>query len=452
MPTVLIVDDEETHSRALARFLGRRGYATTVATSAAEGRNALAVSRPDVVLLDQRLGDDDGVTVLREAHGSDPDLPVIMMTAYGSVDTAVAAMKAGARDYIQKPIDLEQLALVIERALAEARAQACLDRMQRPALGTANGPAVLGTSAAMQPVHGLLARMARLEHLPAGEHPTVLLLGETGTGKSLVARALHQTSPLARAPFLVFDCTVVPRDLMEAELFGFERGAFTDAKAAKPGLVEVAAGGTLFLDEIGELGPAAQAKLLRVLEERVVRRLGALADVTVDVRIVAATNRNLVDEVAAGRLRQDLFYRLNVMTLTLPPLRERTDDIELLAEHYLQVYARKYGHALKTLTPDALAVLQAGRWVGNVRELAHTLERAVLMVDGDVIAAHHLGIDVGGSLPGEEEPATVALDEAERRLIRRVLEESGGNVSLAARRLGVSRELLRYRKRKHGIG
>jgi DNA-binding NtrC family response regulator len=448
MASILIVDDEETHARALARFLDRRRYGTTVAVSATQARAALAKSRPDLVLLDQRLGEEDGLVLLRESQAADPELPVIVMTAYGSVETAVAAMKAGARDYIQKPIDLEQLALIVERALAEARTRACLDRLQRAPLHHATATPILGTSPAMQPVREFLERMSRLDGLRAGEYPTVLLLGETGTGKTLVARALHQTSALARGPFLVFDCTVVPRDLMEAELFGYERGAFTDAKAAKPGLLEVTTGGTLFLDEIGELGLGAQAKLLRVIEEKVLRRLGALGDVPVDVRIVAATNRDLAEEVAAGRFRHDLFYRLNVLTLTLPPLRARGDDVTLLARHYLEVYARKYGCAAKTLAPDAVAVLLADRWVGNVRELAHTIERATLMTDGDVVEACHLGVETRSA---GEEPAGTRLDEAERHLIRRVLEESDGNVSQAARRLGVSRELLRYRMRKHGL-
>ena len=447
MASILIVDDEETHARAIARFLDRRRYGTTVAVSATQARAALAKSRPDLVLLDQRLGDEDGVALLREAHVTDPDLPFVVMTAYGSVETAVAAMKAGARDYVQKPIDLEQLALVVERALAEARTQACLDRLQRTPLLPANATTVLGTSPAMQPVREFIDRMSRLNGLSAGEYPTVLLLGETGTGKSLIAHALHQSSAIARGPFLIFDCTVIPRDLMEAELFGFERGAFTDAKAAKPGLLEVAAGGTLLLDEIGELGPSAQAKLLRVIEDKVVRRLGALGDATVDVRIIAATNRDLGQEVAAGRFRQDLFYRLNVLALTLPPLRVRGDDIVLLARHYVDLYARKYGRRAKTLAPDAVAALLAERWIGNVRELAHAIERAMLMTDADVVEAAHLAVEARTA----EEPAATRLDEVERNLIRRVLEECGGNVSQAARRLGVSRELLRYRMRKHGL-
>ena len=235
---------------------------------------------------------------------------------------------------------------------------------------------------------------------------------------------------------------------MEAELFGYERGAFTDAKSAKPGLLEVAAGGTVLLDEISELGIAAQGKLLRVLEDKAVRRLGALGDLTVDVRIVAATNRDLAEEAAAGRFRQDLFYRLNVLALTLPPLRAREDDVVLLARHFLETYARKYGRPPKELTPDAVAALRAERWVGNVRELAHVIERAMLMVDGDVIDARHLAVEARAA---PEEPAATRLDEAERHLIQRALVECGGNVSQAARRLGVSRELLRYRMRKHGL-
>jgi DNA-binding NtrC family response regulator len=449
VPSILIVDDEETHGRALARFLDRRQYGAAVAINGAQARAAIAKSRPDLVLLDQRLGDEDGVELLREAHALDPDLPIIIMTAYGSVDTAVAAMKAGARDYIQKPIDLEQLALVVARALTESRTQACLERLQGGSVDPTAGATVLGASAAMQPVKDFLERMSALNGLPAGEYPTVLLLGETGTGKSLVARALHQTSPLARGPFLVFDCAVVPRELIEAELFGYERGAFTDARVAKPGLIEVAAGGTLLLDEVAELGLAAQAKLLRAIDDKTVRRLGALADLPVDVRIIAATNRDLPQEVAAGRFRPDLLYRLNVLTLTLPPLRTRGDDVVLLANHYLAVYARKYGRPRKTLTDDAVAALTAQRWIGNVRELAHVIERAILMFDGDAIEARHLAIET--AVAGNEEPATTRLDDVERQLIRRVLQECGGNVSQAARRLGVSRELLRYRMRKHGL-
>jgi len=454
MASVLIVDDEETHARAIGRFLGRRGYAPVVATSAGEARAAVARARPDLVLLDLRLGDEDGIAILRELHASDPGLPVVLMTAYGSVDTAVAAMKAGARDYVQKPIDLEELALILERALEESRAQACLQHIQAgPASGQGDGGRLLGASAAMRPVHDFVARLASFGSLRAGDYPTALLLGETGTGKSLLARALHRASPLARRPFVVLDCTALPRDLVEAELFGFERGAFTDARAAKPGLVEVAAGGTIFLDEIGELGPDAQAKLLRVIEDKTVRRLGGLHDVAVDVRIIAATNRDPAAEVAAGRLRKDLYYRLDVLSVTLPPLRERGEDVLLLARHFLETCARKYGRAPKTLAPEAVASLLAERWVGNVRELMHVIERATLLVDGAVVEARHLGVPglVGPSEAAAEAAGAPGLEAAERQLIQQALADAHGNVSGAARRLGVSRELLRYRARKHGL-
>jgi two-component system, NtrC family, response regulator AtoC len=452
MASILIVDDEETLARAIGRFLGRRGFSSTVATSAGDARSAVARARPDLVLLDLRLGEEDGVAMLRELHAADPDLPVIIMTAYGSVDSAVAAMKAGARDYIQKPVDLEELAIIIERALGEARVQACLEHIQGGLGSGRGGGTLLGESPAMRPVHDLLERMAGLGALRAGDYPSVLLLGETGTGKSLLARVLHRSSPLARRPFMVLDCTALPRELIEAELFGFERGAFTDARSAKPGLLEVAAGGTVLLDEIGELGSEAQAKLLRVIEEKTVRRLGGLHDVEVDVRIIAATNRDPAQEVAAGRLRKDLFYRLNVLTLTLPPLRERGEDTLLLARHFLDVSARKYARPPKSLAPSAAACLLRDRWVGNVRELAHVIERAMLMVDADVIEARDLRQPTTVDGPdAERDTEAPGLEAVERQLIRQALEESHGNVSGAARRLGVSRELLRYRARKHGL-
>jgi len=455
MASVLIVDDEETHARAIGRFLGRRGYSPEVATNAGDARAALGRARPDLVLLDLRLGEVDGVSILRDVHATDPSLPVIIMTAYGSVDSAVAAMKAGARDYVQKPIDLEELALIIERALEESRARACLEHIQHGPGAVASDVAVLGSSPAMRPVHDFVARMASLANLRAGEYPSILLLGETGTGKSLLARALHRSSALARRPFMILDCTALPRELIEAELFGFERGAFTDARAAKQGLVEVAAGGTIFLDEIAELGADAQAKLLRVIEDKTVRRLGGLQEVAVDVRVIAATNRDPVAEVAAGRLRTDLYYRLNVLTLTLPPLRERRDDVLLLARHFLDLCARKYARPVKSLSPDAVAALLRDRWVGNVRELAHVIERATLMLDGDVIEARHLRpAAITEILERAARPADKAapgLEAAERQLIKEALEDAHGNVSGAARRLGVSRELLRYRARKHGL-
>jgi two-component system response regulator AtoC len=391
---------------------------------------------------------------LRELRELDQQMPVIMMTAYGSVETAVSAMKAGALDYVQKPIDLEELALIVARALGEARTRERLERLQRSEIGWADELVLLGNSPAMQAVNVFIDRSARFENLAAGDYPTVLLLGETGTGKGLVARILHARSALERAAFLALDCTALPQHLIEAELFGYERGAFTDAKAAKPGLLEVADGGSLFLDEIAELSVDAQAKLLRIIEEKQIRRIGGLTDTHVDVRIIAATNRDLGELAAADRFRKDLLYRLNVLAITLPPLRERGDDCQLLATHFLGVYSRKYGGPPKKLSPDTRAAIGADPWIGNVRELAYAMERAVLVCEGDTIEPHHLARDsavIQHGRPDEGAPIGGTLDDVERYCIRQALERNSWNVSLAARRLGVSREVLRYRMRKHGI-
>ena len=456
MSTILIVDDEEIHARALARFLGGRGHPCEVATSHAAALEALRAARPQLVLLDLRLGDVDGLETLRQVKSLDPSLPVIMMTAYGSVETAVRAMKAGALDYVQKPMDLEELELVVSRALGEVRARERLEFLQRREVGGPDELVLLGESPAMRPVHEFIERAARFEGLAAGAHPTVLLLGETGTGKDLVARILHARSTLAREAFIALDCTTLPRNLIEAELFGYERGAFTDARAAKRGLVEVAAGGTLFLDEVGELDLEAQGKLLRAIEEKRIRRVGGLADVSTDVRIIAATNRDLQRLANEGRFRLDLLYRLKVLTLALPPLRERGDDIQWLAEHFINLYARKYDRHPKRLGPDAVAALAGFPWLGNVRELAHVIERAMLLVEADALEAWHLGLE--SHLPAEAQdtvpagaPAPGTLQEVERQLMRQALESNGWNVSEAARRLGVSREVLRYRMRKYAI-
>jgi DNA-binding NtrC family response regulator len=454
---ILIVDDEEIHARAIGRFLDRREHTCTVVTGVEAALAHLSAARPDLVLLDLRLGNDDGVEFLQEIRELDGALPVVMMTAYGSIESAVSAMKAGAIDYVQKPIDLDQLALVVARALGEARTRERLERLQRSEIGWKDDLRLLGDSPAMRTVHEFIERAARFEGLAAGDHPTILLLGETGTGKGLAARILHARSAVAREAFLALDCAALPQHLIEAELFGYERGAFTDAKSAKRGLVEVAAGGTLFLDEIAELSVDAQAKLLRIIEEKQIRRIGGLTDTHVDVRIIAATSRDLPRLAASDRFRKDLLYRLNVLTLNLPPLRERSDDAQLLAAHFIGLYSRKYGRRPKKLSRAATAAIAADPWVGNVRELAHAIERAVLLADDDTIEAHHLSREVGAAhaggpgAAGDELPTGGTLDEMERIMIVRALEGSSGNISEAARRLGVSREVLRYRMQKHGI-
>ena len=450
MANILIIDDEEIHARALGRFFDRRGHTCEVVTSAPAGLAALRAGRPQLVLLDMRLGEVDGLETLREMRELEPTLPVIVMTGFGSVETAVRAMKAGALDYVQKPMDLEQLELVINRALGEMRTRERLEFLQRREVGGPDGLALIGESPAMRPVYEFIERVARFEGLAASDHPTVLLLGETGTGKELVARILHARSTLAGEAFIALDCTALPRNLIEAELFGYERGAFTDARTAKRGLFEVAEGGTLFLDEVGELDLEAQGKLLRAIEEKKVRRVGGLADCRVDVRIIAATNRDLAQLANDGRFRRDLLYRLKVLTLVLPPLRERGDDVPLLARHFIGVYARKYDRPPKRLADGAVAALAACPWLGNVRELSHVVERAMLLVESDTIEACHLGLE--SHLPsGAQDEAPGTLEAVERQLMRQTLETNGWNVSLAARKLGVTREVLRYRMRKYGI-
>jgi transcriptional regulator with PAS, ATPase and Fis domain len=308
-------------------------------------------------------------------------------------------------------------------------------------------------------VYEFIERVARFEGLAATDHPTVLLLGETGTGKDLVARILHARSTLAGEAFLALDCTALPRNLIEAELFGYERGAFTDARSTKRGLFEVATGGTIFLDEIGELDLEVQGKLLRAIEEKKVRRVGGLADCRVDVRIIAATNRDLTRLGSEGRFRLDLLYRLNVLTLTLPPLRERGEDVALLTAHFIGICARKYDRPPKQLSSEALAALTASPWIGNIRELAHVIERAMLLVEGDRLEAWQLGLESRVESAGAPAapaaatpaPAPETLEAMERQLLQQALESNAWNISRAAKRLGVSRELLRYRMRKYAM-
>ena len=459
MATILIVDDEEIHARALGRFFDRRGHTCEVVISAPAALAAVRAGRPHLVLLDMRLGEVDGLETLREMRELEPTLPVVVMTGFGSVETAVRAMKAGALDYVQKPMDLEELELVVTRALGEMRTRERLEFLQRREVGGPDGLALIGGSPAMHPVYDFIERVARIEGLAASDHPTVLLLGETGTGKDLVARVLHARSTLAREAFIALDCTALPRNLIEAELFGYERGAFTDAKSTKRGLFEVATGGTIFLDEIGELDLEVQGKLLRAIEEKKVRRLGGLSDCRVDVRIIAATNRDLGRLATEGRFRLDLLYRLNVLTLTLPPLRERDEDIAPLAAHFIGICARKYDRPPKRLTPEAVAALTAFPWIGNVRELAHVIERAMLLVEGETLEGWQLGLEsrLPDAEPSPSAPATLpapapeTLEGMERQLLQQALESNAWNISRAARRLGVSRELLRYRMRKYAM-
>lgn len=456
MPDILIVEDEAVFGKSLARFLSGAGYDCTLKSRAEDGLRVMEEVGPQAVLLDVRLPGMDGLKALRAFQQLDADLPVIMITAHGTIETAVEAMKAGAADYLCKPLDLQEVRLVLERALDNARDRRRLSYYQGREAAQGERNLLVGACPAMRQVFNLVERFSRIGSGSAGEMPTVLILGETGTGKGLVARAIHARGPASQGPFVEVNCTTLPKDLIEAELFGYEKGAYTGAAESKPGLAEAAEGGTLFLDEVGELPVAVQAKLLQLIENKAVRRLGGLRTRTIPMRIIAATNRDLEALSGDGTFRQDLLYRLKVLPLELPPLRRRGDDVRLLAEHFLAAFSRQYAAPGLRLSPAALETLGSYPWPGNVRELAHVIERAVLLSDRPIIGPDLIGLPEGagsgtGLVSEAEGLANLTLHEVERRVLTQALTASRGNVSEAARRLGLSREAMRYRLQKHGI-
>jgi DNA-binding NtrC family response regulator len=457
----MIVEDDPGLGSAIEAYLQRKGFEPRRFPSAEAALAALGQVAPDVALVDLQLPGMDGLAALEAIHRERPETLVIIMTAYSSVSTAVAAMKAGAADYLPKPLDLDELGLVIERTWQAHRLRSERDYLRQRAGHAAPVESLLGTSAAMEEVRRRILQVARADRVgDAG--PTVLVLGETGTGKELAARAIHAAGPRAEGPLVEINCPAIPAALLEGELFGFEKGAYTDARASKPGLFEAADGGTLFLDEIGLLDPALQAKLLRVIEDRAVRRLGALTSRRVDVRIVAATNRDLEAAARDGSFRQDLLYRLRVLTVELPPLRARGDDVALLAEHFLAECRDRYGLGDVRLSLASLKALSAYPWPGNVRELAHVIERAALLHPGIALEPPHLGLQpaaaslhvaVSATGPVEVEFARGAIDleAVERALIEKALQHTGWNRTRAAQLLGLTKETLRYRVEKYGL-
>jgi two-component system, NtrC family, response regulator AtoC len=459
-PTVLVIEDDASLANAIETFLQRRGNATRHFSSAEAGLAELAEVAPDVAVVDLQLPGMDGLAALEAIRKERPETVVILMTAFSSVSTAVAAMKAGATDYLTKPLDLEELGLVVERAWESRRLRGELTYLRRRAGHEAPVESLLGESPPMDEVRRRLLQVARADRLgDAG--PTVLVTGETGTGKELAARAIHAAGPRADGPFVELNCAAIPAALLEGELFGFEKGAYTDARASKPGLFEAADGGTLLLDEIGLLDPGLQAKLLRVIEDRAVRRLGALSARRVDVRIVAATNRDLEAATRDGSFRQDLLYRLRVLTVDLPPLRVRADDVRLLAEHFLGRCRERYGLGDVRFSPPALQAMGAYAWPGNVRELANVVERAALLNPGQALQPEDLALGPAAAVPvgvGADGPVHVDfrlgpinLEAVERALIERALEHTAWNRSRAADLLGLTKETLRYRIEKYRL-
>jgi len=444
--TLLLVDDEELVRWSLRERFRREGYTVVEAATAAAALEQIN-SGIDLVLLDYRLPDGDGLTVLRRIKEASPDTPVILMTAFSTVENAVEAMKHGAYHYLNKPFNLDDVAITVDKALETSRLRREV-RAYRSSQGREYGfDAIIGSSPAMTAAKSLLVRIA---NSPAS---TVLLTGETGTGKDLAAKAIHYNSDRAAKPFVNITCSALPEQLLESELFGHERGAFTDARQQKRGLFETADGGTVFLDEIGEMTPGLQAKLLRFLEEKTFKRIGGLADIKVDVRVVAATHRNLEDEVKAGKFREDLFYRLQVMPVMLPALRDRRGDIPLLVNYYIDRYNREFRKRVRGVSADALLLLEQYRWPGNVRELRNAIERAMLLADRDLLDVQDFttlsrnAVEATFRLP----PEGVNLDEVERQLLVQALERCGGNQTHAGQLLGINRDQVRYRIEKFGL-
>jgi two-component system, NtrC family, response regulator AtoC len=454
-PAVLVIEDETTLANNIAAYLRRAGFDVAHAADAEQGLILVESFRPDVILLDYSLPGMDGLQALTRIRAIDGRVKVIMITGHGNVRLAVDAMKASAYDYLAKPVALAEVRALIDRALGEERRDEIDAHNRRRAGGGL--AALIGESAAIVSLKDTIRELVAAEASITGPPPPVLIGGETGTGKELVARAIHFEGRRAGRPFVEVNCGSIPANLLESELFGYERGAFTDARERKIGLIEAADGGTLFLDEIGDMDYALQVKLLRVLEEQVIRRLGSVRDRSVDVRIVSATNRPLEEMVAAAKFRSDLLFRLRIVSVHAPPLRVRGDDVRLLTAHFLQHFAGRYGKATPQLTPAAQEALRAHPWPGNVRELRNTIDQAVLLARGPVITPEMLRLPDGAGAafvaPGPAAPASagVRLEDVERATLLAALDRTLWNVSRAATLLGVSRDTLRYRMAKFGL-
>ena len=465
--TVLVADDEANLRKVLRALLERDGYRCI---AVADGRAALdAMQRGgiDILITDLKMPGIGGLELLAQVKALEPGLPVIVMTAHGSVDTAVSALKNGAFDYITKPFDRDELRLAVRKAASVRHSNQ--HRLQDP--GDAQGRfRIIGQSEPMREIYAIIEKVA-------GTPSSVLITGESGTGKELVASALHDNSPRRAQPFIKVNCGAIPGELMESEFFGYEQGAFTGAVGSKPGRFELADGGTLFLDEIAEIPPAMQVKLLRALQEGEFERVGGIRTLRVDVRVVAATHRNLATEIAAGNFREDLYYRLNVVPIAMPALGSRSGDIPLLASHFLDKYSRRLGRAVGTIADDAMAVLCAYGWPGNIRELENVIERTLLFMESDSLTARDLPEELRRSsvvpeTPGPARPtgpsprpelaaeATAAsmkdivrqaTSELQRDLIQRALDDTDGNVTHAAHRLQISRKGLQNKMKELGL-
>lgn len=448
---ILVIDDEKLIRWSLKERLSREGYRVSEAEDGKTASAMLDQMTPDLILLDLRLPDTDGISLLNVIHDHLPGLPVIILTAYSSVDTAVEAMKLGAYDYVAKPFNMDELAITVRRALETSTLRReVTDHIleQKGRFGLQN---LIGRSKSMQEIANLVRKVSK------SEATTVLLRGESGTGKDMIAKALHYESARAEKPFMNITCTALQDTLLESELFGHEKGAFTDAKSQKKGLFELAHGGSLFMDEIGDMSPTLQAKLLRALEEKTFRRIGGTEDIRVDARVIAATNQDLEKLIAEKKFREDLYYRLDIITIIVPPLRNRPEDIPLLADHFLRYFAREFKKGVQAISEEGLLKLTDYDWPGNVRELRNVIERAVLLGPGPMIGTEDIFL---GRMPAGQKAGKrlfqlptkgIHFDTLEKDIVLQALERTEGNQTKAGELLGMTRDQIHYRMEKYGL-
>lgn len=452
MPHLLLIEDEATLAKNIALYLTRYGWEVDIATTAEEALERSDPGAPDVALLDFNLPGMDGLAALPKLRARDPQLRVVMMTGHANVQLAVDAMKGGTTDFISKPVVLAELRRLLDKLVDDRRLRVEVAYHHARAAGGLDD--LVGACTAMAELKARIRRAVQVHVTDGTPPPSILVTGETGSGKELVARATHFESPRRAGPFIELNCASIPANLLESELFGHERGAFTDARERKIGLIEAADGGTLFLDEIGEADTGLQAKLLKVIEDQRFRRLGSVQERRVDVRVVAATNQPLEQRVREGKFRADLLYRLRVLHFAVPALRARGEDVELLAERFLQQFGRKYAKPPLALAPGARAALRSHPWPGNVRELRNLMEQTVLLAASDVIEASDLALQrpvADSESMAAAGGGTMALATVEVGLLRQALEKTEWNITQAAQILGISRDTMRYRIEKYGL-